>query len=138
MTLQHLPRTIHVLVLLTGLGHTEFSVQLGEVHGWRCRARLALRGRPGRPVSCVIFVGGVRQVVLVWNATAARAEQDPKLRALADALWLRHGPESPAPLLHSVWANAQPGRSNTIFGADWLQLRRLPAAKDPFTWQVLP
>ena len=33
-----------------GLGHAEFTVQLGPVHGWRCRARLAVRGRPGRPV----------------------------------------------------------------------------------------
>ncbi len=82
-------------------------------------------------------VGGVRQIVLVWNATAGQAEQDPELRALADALWRRHGPGSPAPLLHSVWANAQPGRGNTIFGADWLPLRRLPDTEDPVTWQVL-
>ena len=79
----------------------------------------------------------LRQVVLVWNATAARAGQDGQLRALADALWRLHGPASPAPLLHSVWANAQPARGNTIFGGDWLLLRRLPDTTDPFTWQVL-
>ena len=79
----------------------------------------------------------MRQVVLVWNATAARAEQDPKLRALADAVWRRYGPASSAPLLHSVWANAQPARNNTIFGADWLPLQQLPDAADPFTWQAL-
>ena len=82
-------------------------------------------------------VSGVLQVVLVWNATAAYAGQDQELHALADALWRRHGPASPAPLLHSVWANAQPARGNTIFGDYWLPLRRLPDAEDPFTWQVI-
>ena len=38
------------IALSTGHGHTELTVRLGEVHGWRCRARLAVRGRPGRPV----------------------------------------------------------------------------------------
>ena len=52
----------------------------------------------------------MRQVVVVWNATAAQAQQDRDLQALAGALWRRHGPGSAAPLLHSLWANAQPAR----------------------------
>ena len=33
-----------------GLGFPDFRVTLGDVHGWRCRARLAVRGWPGAPV----------------------------------------------------------------------------------------
>lgn len=86
------------------------------------------------------------QLTLVWNASSAgAAEGTPggaRLEALAARLWQlvqqqaeavrqragsqqhRHGPAQGAPgLLHSLWANFQPARSNAILGPEWRLLR---------------
>lgn len=67
----------------------------------------------------------IMQVVLVWNAEGdTAAAPPPRLQQLAGELWRRHGPGSgAAPLVHSVWANFQPSRKNTILGPDWRLLR---------------
>ncbi len=74
------------------------------------------------------------QVVLVWNAAGeAAGAPPPRLRQLAGDLWRRHGPGSgTASLVHSVWANFQPSRKNTILGRDW----RLLCGDQQLTYQV--
>ena len=72
----------------------------------------------------------------MWNTDVVGLEHDGELHALSELLWRRHGPGSVAPLLHSVWANAQPARGNAILSGDWRLLRSMPGAADPFTWQV--
>ncbi len=73
----------------------------------------------------------------MWNTYAAELERDSELQALSEVLWRRHGPGSAAPLLHSLWANAQPARGNAILSGDWRLLKSMPCAADPFTWQVM-
>lgn len=57
------------------------------------------------------------QLVLVWNAP--RTGAGAPLRALVESLWREGG----GSLLHSIHANYQPARTNTIFGPDWEVLR---------------
>lgn len=53
-----------------------------------------------------------------WRRPPRQPHATP-LRHLASELWLRHGGNG---LLHSIWANFQPLRSNTILGPEWLLL----------------
>lgn len=94
------------------------------------------------------------QLVLVWNSTASNAEPGSttgsRLDALASRLWQLAGEpgqqrrdtgssgaagasdgtgaSASAGLLHSVWANFQPARTNTILGPEWRLLRGEEAA----------
>ena len=76
------------------------------------------------------------QLVLVWNSHRGTTQQQQqgngsssgsgssssssRLASLADQLW-RVGQRRPdgTPLLHSLWANFQPERSNKILGPEW-------------------
>ena len=71
------------------------------------------------------------QVVLVWNAEPGGPASIPmrRLQRLADSIWQQVGEQQrqqrgqqAAPLIHSVWANFQPARTNTILGPDWRRL----------------
>ena len=72
----------------------------------------------------------------MWNTDAERLARNKEAHNLSELLWQRHGPGAAAPLLHSVWANAQPARGNVILSNDWRCLQSLPGAADVFTWQV--
>ena len=43
-------------------GYNDFTTVSGPVHGWRCRARLAVRGKPGSPV-IGLFKRGTHETV---------------------------------------------------------------------------
>ena len=67
------------------------------------------------------------QVVLVWNSAGAAGAAGEagdggsraRLEQLASELWERGRGQGGQPLLHSVFANFNPRRDNTILGPDW-------------------
>ena len=64
----------------------------------------------------------VVQVVLVWNAAKPSTEALPaNLVEFAAHLWRAGRAQEPC-LIHSVWANFQPARTNTIMGPLWQHL----------------
>lgn len=58
------------------------------------------------------------QLVLVWNAPAGSSSA--QLAALANTLWQAAGKQAGGnQQLHSIWANYQQARTNTILGPSW-------------------
>ncbi|KAK9861316.1 hypothetical protein WJX84_012131 [Apatococcus fuscideae] len=72
------------------------------------------------------------QVVLIWNDKKSQAGDVPsRLAQLAENIWkigqpsagtTQRGMADQKGLIHSVWANYQPARDNTIMGPDWQHL----------------
>jgi hypothetical protein len=70
--------------------------------------------------------------VFVWNHLLEDASGMPRLLAqLAGDLWEADAKEQPQPLFHSLWANFNALKGNTILGRQWLRLHG-----PEYAWQV--
>jgi hypothetical protein len=69
-------------------GYDGFTTVPGPVHGWRCRARLAVRGKPGAPV-IGLFKRGTHEAVAIPDCRQVTQAVDPG--ADPAALWRRRG-----------------------------------------------
>ncbi|KAI3919575.1 hypothetical protein MKX01_018398 [Papaver californicum] len=111
------------------LGVSYFTFDSCRLWGWRCRAKLAVRGSSIKPL-IGLYKEGTHNVVDIHSCQGmAKLDVVPydedevtgELRYV-QFLWRNGGPSSNVNLIHSVWVNFQTSTNNIIFGNRWRHL----------------
>ncbi|KAL0381812.1 UNVERIFIED_CONTAM: putative RNA methyltransferase pc1998 [Sesamum angustifolium] len=141
--LHHPPILDEAIQFFRTIAVSNFTFDSCRLWGWRCRAKLAVRGSSIKPLIGLYEEGthnvvdipeckahhpsinaavdllkqGKVQVALVWNSRNESSPSFEKLNALAN-----RGPKREVHLIHSIWANFQTSTNNVIFGNRWRHL----------------
>ncbi|KAH9743525.1 mts domain-containing protein [Citrus sinensis] len=126
------------------IGLLDFTFDSCRLYGWRCRAKLAVRGTSTSPL-IGLYQEGTHNVVDIPHCKAHHPRINAAVELLRQGikelnvepydeddrtgdlryvqfLWRNGGSRSREHYIHSVWANFQTSTNNVIFGNRWRHL----------------